>query len=94
MAITITPAYQTPTRSDVVTLEGIRQQLTSADNLNSINELVIRRAEEIPNTTLIAYPSAEDGNGGWVEYTARDLDSFVDVAAKELTRRGLVPKVG
>ncbi|OJD30201.1 male sterility protein [Diplodia corticola] len=62
------------------------------DQINSINDLLLHKAETIPNTPLIAYPSSEHSSSDLAEYTAKDLDAFVDEAAKEYTRLGLLPK--
>ncbi|KAI1331617.1 acetyl-CoA synthetase-like protein [Xylariaceae sp. FL0255] len=60
--------------------------------INSINDLIVSRAEKIPNVPLIIYPdSSSDGAVSWVKYTAKELDTFVDEAAKELTHQGLIP---
>ncbi|KAH7305946.1 hypothetical protein B0I35DRAFT_399895 [Stachybotrys elegans] len=55
----------------------------------TINELILQRAEVIPDQLLIAYP---DENSEWVEYTARDLDNFADEVAKKLSHLGLKPR--
>ncbi|KAL1617837.1 hypothetical protein SLS54_007618 [Diplodia seriata] len=62
------------------------------DQINSINDLLLHKAETIPNTPLIAYPASEHSSNDLADYTAKDLDAFVDEAAKEYTRLGLLPK--
>ncbi|KAI8625000.1 acetyl-CoA synthetase-like protein [Xylariaceae sp. FL1651] len=75
-----------------VEVEGKLSIPSGVDRMNSINDLILHRAEAIPNTPFITYSDSLDGRGSWVEYTARDLDIFADEAAKELTQRGLKPK--
>lgn len=68
-------------------------KVSKPDQINSINDLLLHKAETIPNTPLIAYPASEHSSSDLAEYTAKDLDAFVDEAAKEYTRLGLLPKV-
>lgn len=68
-------------------------KVSKPEPINSINDLIIHKAETIPNTPLIAYPASEHGSSDLADYTAKDLDNFVDEAAKEYTRIGLLPKV-
>ncbi|KAB2571366.1 Non-canonical non-ribosomal peptide synthetase FUB8 [Lasiodiplodia theobromae] len=67
-------------------------KVSKPDQINSINDLLLHKAETIPNTPLIAYPASEHSSSDLAEYTAKDLDAFVDEAAKEYTRLGLLPK--
>lgn len=63
------------------------------DKINSINDFIVYQAQSIPDTPLIAYPESTLGAADFVNYSARDLDTFADEAAKALTSQGLVPKV-
>ena len=63
------------------------------NKINSINDFIIHQARSIPDTALIAYPATELGAADFVNYSARDLDTFADEAAKALASQGLVPKV-
>ncbi|KAL8341782.1 hypothetical protein RB601_005363 [Gaeumannomyces tritici] len=65
---------------------------TSTTHLSCVDDLIRERASTISDAPLITYPNSAVRCAEWVEYTARDLDTFVDEAAKELTRQGLVPK--
>ncbi|KAL8377138.1 hypothetical protein RB595_008015 [Gaeumannomyces hyphopodioides] len=65
---------------------------TSTAHLNCVDDLIRERASTIPDAPLITYPNSPVRCADWVEYTARDLDTFADEAAKELTGRGLMPK--
>lgn len=68
-------------------------KVSKPDQINSINDLILHKAETIPNTPLIAYPASDHGSSDLADYTAKELDAFVDEAAKEYTRLGLLPKV-
>ncbi|KAI1340163.1 acetyl-CoA synthetase-like protein [Xylariaceae sp. FL0016] len=81
----VPPSLVVDAKEDTLQSSGISQ-------INSINDLILHRAETIPETPLIAYPDVVDGRSSWTEYTARDLDVFADEAAKELTNLGLTPK--
>lgn len=59
----------------------------------TINELLIDRAQNIPKTPLLAYPATPRGRGDYAYYTAYDLDRFADEAAHKLTSLGLHPQV-
>ena len=61
--------------------------------INSITDFIVYQAQRIPDTPLIAYPNSANGASDFVDYTAKQLDSFADEAAKELTRQGLRPSV-
>ncbi|KAL1616401.1 putative NRPS-like protein biosynthetic cluster [Neofusicoccum ribis] len=81
-------ATSTPSGLDAPNASKVSQP----EQINSINDLLIHKAETIPKTPLIAYPASDHGSGDLVDYTAKDLDNFVDEAAKEYTRLGLLPK--
>ncbi|PNH39895.1 hypothetical protein VD0004_g7021 [Verticillium dahliae] len=61
------------------------------DKINSINDFILHQAQSIPDTPLIAYPRSDQGSADWGDYTAKDLDTFTDEAAKELAGLGLRP---
>ena len=63
------------------------------NKINSITDFIVYQARSIPDTPLIAYPNSRHGASDFVDYTAKQLDSFADEAAKELTRQGLRPSV-
>ncbi|KAI1101066.1 L-aminoadipate-semialdehyde dehydrogenase [Jackrogersella minutella] len=60
-------------------------------SIDSINDLVVNRATTFPFKALLAYPGKD---GKYVYYTAKELDSFADEAAKQYSGLGLVPKTG
>ncbi len=62
--------------------------------LVTIDDLIVDRARAIPDAALLAYPASFHGTTDYVDYTARDLDRFVDEAARQLTALGLAPDVG
>ncbi|TLD30841.1 hypothetical protein PspLS_01795 [Pyricularia sp. CBS 133598] len=64
----------------------------STDHFTTVDDLIRDRAATIPDTPLITYPNSRTRCADWVEYTARDLDTYADEAAKELSRLGLIPK--
>ncbi|KAH8880847.1 acetyl-CoA synthetase-like protein [Thozetella sp. PMI_491] len=88
-----TVIVQTPATGTVlVDHRDVNNNLNGVNQINSINELLIHRAELIPDAALISYPEAQGNGFRWIEYTARDLDAFADEVAKELSRQGLKPK--
>ncbi|KLU85459.1 hypothetical protein MAPG_04483 [Magnaporthiopsis poae ATCC 64411] len=64
----------------------------TAAHIGTLDDLIRERASTTPDAALLTYPSSPVRGADWVEYTARDLDTFADEAAKELTGLGLVPK--
>ncbi|KAI1498277.1 hypothetical protein F5X99DRAFT_394174 [Biscogniauxia marginata] len=56
-------------------------------SIDSINDLIVNRATIVPFKSLLAYPGKD---GIYVSYTAKELDSFADEAAKQYVRSGLV----
>ncbi|KAI1637946.1 hypothetical protein F4809DRAFT_602441 [Biscogniauxia mediterranea] len=60
-------------------------------SIDSINDLIVNRATIVPFKTLLAYPGKD---GVYISYTAKELDSFADEAAKQYVRLGLVPQGG
>lgn len=81
-------AYSGYKTSSAVTIEEAPQ--SPVNEPTTIDQLIRKRAELIPDSPLIAYP---DDEGNWVEYTAKDLHDFADNAAQHLTLKGLIPKV-
>jgi hypothetical protein len=63
------------------------------EEINTMNDLILYKARTTPNTPLIAYPRSDSAGSELAEYTAKDLDHFADVVAKEFARSGLHPKV-
>lgn len=67
--------------------------MMTPDKIRSITDFMLYQAQTIPDTPLIAYPSTELGAADFVDYTASQLDSFADEAAKWLSVQGLKPSV-
>ncbi|KAI0378792.1 L-aminoadipate-semialdehyde dehydrogenase [Hypomontagnella monticulosa] len=70
--------------------QGLTPENESA-SIDSINDLIVNRATAFPFKPLLAYPGKD---GKYVYYTAKELDSFADEAAKHYVQLGLVPKSG
>ncbi|KAI1408863.1 L-aminoadipate-semialdehyde dehydrogenase [Hypoxylon sp. FL1857] len=83
MFLTATSQAQLSTPS-----QGSTPEIESA-SIDSINDLIINRAATFPFKPLLAYPGRD---GKYVYYTAKELDSFADEAAKHYVQSGLVPK--
>ncbi|KAI2467247.1 L-aminoadipate-semialdehyde dehydrogenase [Annulohypoxylon bovei var. microspora] len=58
-------------------------------SIDSINDLIVNRATTFPFKPLLAYPGKDRK---YVYYTAKELDSFADEAAKNYVGLGLIPK--
>jgi hypothetical protein len=86
MAAVITPSLGAAELHSAVTIP-------KPEEINSINDFIIHQARSIPDTPLIAYPASELGAADFENYSARDLDTFADEAAKSLASQGLVPRV-
>jgi hypothetical protein len=63
------------------------------DGPATVDDLIVDRLQSLSDTPLVAYPATSHGTDDYVEYTARDLDRFVDETARQLTWLGLVPEV-
>ena len=61
--------------------------------INTVDDLLLSRALTSPNTTLLAYPATPRGKTDYVDYSAKDLDRFVDHTAQKYAGAGLVPQV-
>ena len=61
--------------------------------INTVDDLLLSRVHTSPNTTLLAYPATPRGKNDYVDYSARDLDRFVDQAAQNYATAGLFPQV-
>lgn len=90
---TWTTQIQAPSLTPSLGSESSPSITLQPDKINSINDFIVHQAHTLPNTTLIGYPGSELGASDFVDYTARELDTFADEAAKHLARRGLVPRV-
>jgi hypothetical protein len=88
MSATLTKSISSPSfpTSKVSKPANARSSLTK---ISTINELLINRADTIPDTPLVAYPASARGSRDYVNYTAKDLDRFADEAAIKLTALGL-----
>lgn len=93
MAAVTTLAGHTPGLDAAKAPATITTSAVTPDKINSITDFIRYQARSIPDTPLLAYPSSEHGASDFVDYTAKELDSFADAAAKELTRQGLRPSV-
>jgi hypothetical protein len=85
-----------PSNTTTTTLDqGVTATPTvqAPNEIKSINDLILSKAANVPDTPLIAYPDSPNGLDNWIEYTAKDLDLYADEAAKELSHLGLKPKV-
>ncbi|KAI0600274.1 hypothetical protein F4775DRAFT_599390 [Biscogniauxia sp. FL1348] len=85
MSLTATPQVKLDADSHG---SAVDVQSTSID---SVNDLIVNRATIVPFKTLLAYPGKD---GVYISYTAKELDSFADEAAKQYVRLGLVPQEG
>lgn len=90
MTAVVTPSLDALVQTPASNLDF---QPEKEEEINSINDFIVRQAQSIPDKPLIAYPASELGASDFVSYTAKDLDNFADEAAKALTSQGLVPKV-
>ncbi|KAK7546784.1 hypothetical protein IWX49DRAFT_566463 [Phyllosticta citricarpa] len=72
--------------------DDAQHEAAEEGQLNCINDLILLKARTVPNIPMIAYPASKDGASLLLEYTSRDIDLFVDAAAKKLDRLGLKPQ--
>lgn len=70
------------------------QSPAESDTLFTINDLLVNRANTIPDVPLVSYPATQGGLTDYVHYTAKALDSFAEEAAKKYLQLGLIPNVG
>jgi hypothetical protein len=61
------------------------------DRIWTVDELIRRRASELEDAPLIAYPNT--GLLGFEEHSARSVDRYADAAAEKLQSLGLTPVV-
>ncbi|KAK9473258.1 uncharacterized protein V1510DRAFT_364071 [Dipodascopsis tothii] len=54
----------------------------STEELYTVDDLIRARARSMPDTVLICYPEKETSLLDFVSYSARDLDTFADEAAR------------
>lgn len=59
----------------------------NSDEIWTIDELIKRRASELKNATLLAYP--KEGLTDYEEHSALAIDRYVDAAVDALHQRGL-----
>jgi len=62
-------------------------------SINTIDELLISRVKTGLNASLLAYPATLRGKSDYISYTAKDLDGFVDKAARKFASLSLIPEV-
>lgn len=92
---TVTPSLvgHTPGINAAESPAAVSTATVTPGKINSITDFIVYQAQSIPDTPLIAYPNSRHGASDFVDYTAKELDSFADETAKELTRQGLRPSV-
>lgn len=84
-----------PTTHHVEVLDSPRLNSKSAgeNGIYTINDLLVQRAQFMPDVSLLAYPGSQKGKDDYLHYTARDLDRFANEAAKKYLDLGISPKV-
>lgn len=64
-------------------------QAMDLHSICSVDDLLVQRANEETQAPLVAYPRSVDGLTDFTLFTAKDLDSFTDAAAKRLLDHGM-----
>ncbi|OAA67965.1 nonribosomal peptide synthetase-like protein [Niveomyces insectorum RCEF 264] len=57
-----------------------------------INDLLLQRVREAPDTLFFGYPATPKGKTDYVYHTVRDVDRYADAAARAYLAAGLIPE--
>jgi acyl-CoA synthetase (AMP-forming)/AMP-acid ligase II len=61
--------------------------------INTVDDILLSRLRISPTAPLIAYPATTRGKTDYVDYSANDLNRFIDEAVRQYASLGLVPEV-
>lgn len=75
-------------------VNGITDVSAKAHLPHTIDEFIRQLGADKDQVPLLAYPEIEQGVSRSREFTGKDLDRFVDAAAKYFIELGLGPVVG
>ena len=70
-----------------------RDLVVDNTGLQTLDELIRRRAEDDVQTPILAYPKSSQGVTDYEYFSGRDIDRFIDSGAKALIEKGLKPVV-
>lgn len=68
-------------------------QRFAEEPVETINDLLLRKVRENPDSVFLSYPATPRGKSDYVDYTVSQLDEFVDEAARKYVAGGLLPEV-
>ncbi|KAE9973609.1 hypothetical protein BLS_003501 [Venturia inaequalis] len=60
--------------------------------ISTVNDVLLSRLRTSPEAPLISYPATPRGKTDYVDYSANDLNCFVDEAAHRYATSGLIPE--
>lgn len=61
--------------------------------ISTVDDVLLSRLRTSPEAPLISYPATPRGKTDYVDYSANDLNRFVDEAAHIYATSGLIPEV-
>lgn len=61
--------------------------------INTVDDILLSRLITSPTAPLISYPATPRGKTDYVDYSADDLNRFVDEAVRNYASSGLIPEV-
>lgn len=61
--------------------------------INTVDDVLLCRLRTSPTAPLISYPATPRGKTDYMDYSADDLNRFVDEAVRKYASSGLIPEV-
>ncbi|KAK9422451.1 hypothetical protein SUNI508_04807 [Seiridium unicorne] len=74
-----------------LTSKYIEQIYESFGDLKVLDDIIQHRAKDNPPASILGYPSSDDSPDKYEKFTGKDLDVFIDAAAKYYLEAGLKP---
>lgn len=69
------------------------QQQLADDQIETVDDLLLKRIRDYPDSAFISYPASPRGKSDYVDYTASQVDQFADEAARRYAASGVLPDV-
>lgn len=82
-----------PSNPPLAQKEPLSSQKHANDSIDTVNDLLLEKVQECPDSVFISYPSTPRGKCDYVDYTVSDIDRFADEAARKYAASGVLPEV-
>lgn len=89
---TVAPSIE-PLAFDAQKLPIVMTNAVQVPTIDTVEDVLLSRLDTSPTAPLISYPATPRGKTDYVDYSANDLNRFVDEAVRKYASSGLIPEV-